>query len=67
MAEAFGANVGGNSHKVKIRGPVAEGVRAAECKDCQCEGVVDGYVASHACKKSGTARRRGLVSTEELH
>ena len=49
MAEALGADVGWDAHKVEIGGPVAEGMRAAECKDCEFEGVIDGYVAGHAC------------------
>ena len=49
MAEALRANVGWDAHKVEIGGPVAEGMRAAERKDRELEGVIDGYVASHAC------------------
>ena len=39
-------------------------MRAAEGEDCECEGVVDGYVASHACEWSRAVR---VVSIETLH
>lgn len=48
VAEALRADVGGDKRKVKISGPVAEGMGAAKRKDRKREGVVDGYVASHA-------------------
>lgn len=49
MAEAFVADIGWDAGKVEISGPVADGMRAAERKDCTLEAMVDGYVASHAC------------------
>ena len=49
MAEALRADIGWNKHKVKVGGPVAEGMGAAERKDRKSEGVVNGYVASHTC------------------
>ena len=49
MAEAFIADIGWDTGKVEISGPIAYGMRAAERKDCKLEGMVDGYVASHAC------------------
>ena len=48
MAEAQRADIGGGKCKVKIGEPVANGMGAAEGKDCECECVVDGYVACHA-------------------
>ena len=49
MAEALRADVGWDEHKVEIGGPVADGMRAAECEDRELEGVIEGYVPSHAC------------------
>ena len=54
VAEALRADVGCDKGKVEIGGPVAEGMRAAEGKDCKFEGMIDGYVASHACEGTGT-------------
>ena len=56
VAETERTDIGGDDRNVKIGGPVAEGVRAAECKYCESEGVVDGHVAGHACEESGAAR-----------
>lgn len=52
VAEAFWADVGQDKRKVEIGQPVAEGMRAAECKNCSFESVVNGYVAGHACQES---------------
>ena len=49
VAEAFIADIGWDAGKVEIGGPVADGMRAAERKDCTLEAMVDGYVASRAC------------------
>ncbi len=50
MAEAQRADIGGDKRKVEIGGPVAEGMRAAEGENRECEGVVNGYVASYTCE-----------------
>ncbi len=50
VAEAQRADIGGDKRKVEISGPVAEGMRAPEGEDCECKGVVDGYVASYTCE-----------------
>lgn len=49
VAEALRADVGRDKRKVEIGQKVAQGMRAAERKDCTSEGVVNGYVAGHAC------------------
>lgn len=49
MAVASGANVSKLSDKVQISEPIADSMRAAERNDCEGEGMVDGYVAGHAC------------------
>lgn len=62
MAETKTADIGRDKRKVKISRPIAEGMRAAEGKYCKSTGVINGYVARHACQDSTTARQRGLLS-----
>ena len=60
MAETSEADIRGDLGKVEISGPVAEGVRAAEGKDCKLQGVVDGDVSGHAGYES-TVRKEKLA------
>ena len=53
VAEARRADIRWNEDKVKIGGPVAEGVRAAESEDGESKSVVNGYIAGYASQKSG--------------
>ena len=49
VTEAKRTDVGRDFGKVEISKPVFQGMRPAKRNDCTREGMVEGYVAGHAC------------------